>query len=228
VRFLMSGAMRFHALVITQCLMPLAASATEAAGASKSGGYRFYINYRPAEPKSLDEIPATITVSLVAHLKDRLGDAFFAQLRFVGGQIVDFDELYRISPRYRTRGEEIPKYDLHFEFARPDLGIEHYVAQIKLRADGTVLQEIELPAFRAHPEKRTLLPLAAVTLVAANHGVGAPLWVVGLGYSVETDSIVWRLGHQISGDRRGGKIANVEISAHDGTVIKKFETDFMQ
>jgi hypothetical protein len=204
--------------------LPLFALAADVHGGSKLAGYRYFIGYRPIVATNIEELPLEIRRKAVEHLKARLGDEFFAGLSFAGGQIVDVDAVYHANSRAKTVHPDIFSYDLHFQFARPDIGIEKYEAQIKFRKDGSLFEEIDLPAFRQNPEKRRLLHFSTIAELAAAAHFPKPIERAELGYSRERDEIIWRLSHKPADRAISGQRLYMEISAHDGNVLRTFES----
>lgn len=215
---------RLGQILLLVALTPMLASAAEATGGGKHAGWRYIPGYRPKNLTSFDEVPAEIRQQVITHLKDRVGGDFFSRLEFAGGQAVDFDEMIRANPRQRGR-DDIPKYDLHFRFVRGELGITEYEAQIKLRADGSVLEEINLPGFRLHPEKLTLLAFSVIKSIAISNGWTGPVEGAEMDYAKTTDSLFWRLTRKTSDDGLVMRYQHVEISAHDGAVLRKYESE---
>lgn len=72
-------------------------------------------NYNAVEPKTFEELPAEIRSKVNAYLIDRLGKDYLARLQFVGGQVVDFEELYRINPGAKQYKWKVFAYRLGIE-----------------------------------------------------------------------------------------------------------------
>jgi hypothetical protein len=177
--------------------------------------------YRPVEAHSLSEIPAPVRTKLIAHLHDRLGP-FAERLIFAGGEIVDFERLAREDPGSKDIQQEIHAYDLHFSFQMPTVGIRSYTAQIRLRRDGSVLEEIDLPAFASAPEKLNFISLKDAASVAVVHGFSRNDIYPEIIYFKDADSIVWAFTEKISDDGTSLDLKNIYVSAHNGAVLKKF------
>ena len=183
-----------------------------------ASSFEYGANYEPAEAKSLDAISWQVKQRLVRHLQRRLGEAFYRELSFAGGDIVDRAKLDAADPAARDSQREIPAYRLHFAFRMPEAGIERYVATIELRADGSILGDITLPCFSCHPEKLKFLPLPDVNAIAIAHGMSAAAASVRLDYSAEVDSLVWVYNQRVS----EGGVANYDelvIDAHSGAIV---------
>jgi len=200
----------------------------EVTGGAKYAGFRGLLGYRPQATTRLEDFPAAIAEKVTQHLKHRLGENFFTELEFTGGQIVDFEKLCQVSPRYLTRRAEIADYDVHFRFKRPDLGIVQYEAQIQLRTDGSIMKEADIPAFRTSPEKLKFLSFSEVKAIAAKAGVPGPIERAEMGYNQETDAIFWRLYERKSQGVGSTLYQTIQISAHDGAVVRKDEVTFRQ
>jgi hypothetical protein len=171
--------------------------------------------YAPKEVESLSELPDAISAKVRDHLVERLGDTFYSQLKFQRALIVDFEELYRVAPWARAARWEIFAYKLEYEFARRDLGIKSYGAEIWLRRDGTVIREIDLPNIRRDPKKSTLIPVKEAIQVSKMNKFRPES--IELAYRTEEDSIAWRMVRQ----SRDGTTWWLYISAHDGTILDK-------
>jgi len=178
-------------------------------------------SYTPAEPKSLSEIPTPVRLKLLNHLRDRLGP-FAERLTLTGGQIVDFERLASDEPASKNFKWEVHAYDLHFAFQMPSVGIRSYTAQIKLRSDGSVLKEIDLPAFASSPEKLTFITLEDAVSVAVGQGFNRKDIYPEITYFKDADSLVWTFKKSTSNDGMVIEIKNIYVSAHNGAVLKEF------
>jgi hypothetical protein len=194
------------------------------APASVDAGYTYYGPYHPRKLVALAELPAGILVDIEEHLRARLGDVY-GELRFKDGEAIDRRELLRVNPNAANYRWEVPAYTLHFTWDAPVQGVARYHADIDLRADGSVLKEIDLPAFGKFARKRSLVSLdRARTIVDAKTYEGA--WVELL-YSSERDSLFWRLTSEEvckPSDRSGcygGEALQADIDAHDGTLLRE-------
>jgi hypothetical protein len=192
---------------------------------TKSPGWTYMGAYEPRNPRSLDEIPEPIKVQVVAHLKARLGEDFYRRLGFSGGQIVDIEELHRINPDSYNYRWEVHAFDLHFTFHMPEIGLDSYSAQIKLRPDGSVLHEIDLPNFTADPSKLRFITLAAALQVAQSKGFKINKVSAEIAYDTKADALVWRLSEVAHDDGLNILYKNIDIYAHTGSVAKVYETE---
>ena len=177
-------------------------------------------NYEPAAATSLEAISWQVKQRVVRHLQRRLGEAFYKQLSFAGGDIVDKAKLYAADPAARDYAWEIPAYRLHFAFRMPEAGIERYVATIELRADGSIINDITLPCYSCHPEKLKFVALPDATAVAVAHGMSETAASVKLDYSPEVDSLVWIYSQRVA----EAGVANYDdlvIDAHSGAVVRR-------
>jgi hypothetical protein len=228
--------MRWLAVTVLVAMAAIAdpANATPPA-VSKWPGWTSFGPYKPHNPRTLSEIPEPVRALVVAHLKARLGDEFYRRLEFTGGQVVDLDEFHRVHSRLKSYQWEVPAFDLHFTFRMPELGIASYTAQIKLRRDGSVLKEIDLPEFAADARKRQLVPLAAALRVAVRRVFVEALKheplrfdpdevSAEIDYDRRADALVWRFS-QVTGDD-GLRIhyRKVEVFAHTGQIARVYET----
>jgi hypothetical protein len=192
---------------------------------SKWPGWTQMGPYQPVNPRSLAEIPESIRTSLIDHLKARLGEEFYQRLRFTGGQVVDFEKLRRDNPDSWNYRWEIHAYDLHFEFKMPEVGIDSYTAQIKLRRDGTVLKEIDLPNFAAEPKKLVFIPLRKILGIAQERGFDLGKASVAIEYDEGADAIQWKISEVVADDGLIVRYKNLSIHAHNGRVAKVHDTE---
>ncbi|HBA72624.1 MAG: hypothetical protein A2X82_13920 [Geobacteraceae bacterium GWC2_55_20] len=191
-----------------------------------------FTDYEPKNPKSLNELPKNIRDCVTKHLKNRLGETFYNSMTFAGGQVVDIKQVYRKNPNAKNFRWEIHTYDLHFEFKRPEVGVASYTAQILLRSDGSIIKEINLPQFSNSPEKLRIIPLTKAEKTAITNGLrinyrknkvndDSP----GIDYDEKQDILIWKFSQIIADDGLRIKFLNFDVSAHDGSLIRKFNSE---
>ena len=191
---------------------------------SKESSSTYFGDYEPVEPQSLAEVPAPVRLKLINHLRQRLGN-FSERLVFAGGQIVDFERLAREEPDSKDYQWEVHAYDLHFSFQMPEIGIQSYTAQIELRSDGSVLEEIDLPAFATSPEKLKFISLEKAASIAVAKGYSRKDLDPDISYFKDADALVWKFQETTSDDGLTIKYKNIYVSAHNGEVLKEFSSD---
>ena len=194
-------------------------------GVCKVVGETYFSNYEPTVPKSLDDIPAPVREKVVAHLKKRLGEAFYASLRFAGGQVVDLAEFRRQEPNWRDFKWEVFAYRLNFQFQLPEKGIEVYQASIRLREDGSVIEEIDLPDMGKHPERAEFVALSEAVKLAVAEGFDVAKCDREMEYREKEDRCVY-LFRQL--DRKDGPalfFKCMDIDAHSGKTLRVFEQE---
>ena len=187
---------------------------------SQGGSSPDYGAYEPQQAKSLGELSPQIRQRLERHLRARLGEAFFAQLQFEGGDIVDRAKWLEAEPEARNDRREMPAYRLNYGFRMPEAGIGHYVATIELRTDGSILREITLPCFRCHPEKLKFVPLPDGSDAAASYGMSRSTASVELAYSADVDSLVWVYTQKVSDDGQAN-YDRLVLDAHSGEIVAR-------
>jgi hypothetical protein len=185
---------------------------------------QFGLVYKPRNPRSLAEIPESIRLGLLAHLQERLGESFYRRLEFTGGQIVDIDELHRVDPGSLKYQWEVPAYTLHFTFHMPEIGLESYTAQIELRKDGMVLQEIDLPDFADDPKKLNFTSLASALETAKAKGFDLDRISAEVAYDPNADDLTWRLREVSHDDVLNISFKNIDIDLHSGKVMRVYDT----
>ncbi len=198
---------------------------TEVVPASGSRGSVFFGEYEPKQLESLSQLPAPIKERIQQHLSKRLGEANVERLKLSGGQIVDIAKLHQVEPDSKEYEWEIPAYVLEFEFSLPDVGLPFYTAQMEIRADGSIIEEIDLPAFASDPSKEKLLPFLAVLALAIENGFSEDKLDAMLVYDEERDLMAWRFSETVSDDGSVIKGRVLLISAHSGDVLETSQTE---
>ncbi|GHC13084.1 hypothetical protein GCM10010080_30750 [Thermomonas carbonis] len=176
--------------------------------------------YDPIESKSLSDVPEQVRLKVLDHLRKRLGP-FADRLKFTGVRIVDFDRLAHDEPSSKDYHYEVYAYDLQFEFQMRSVGIDSYTAQIKLRSDGSILQEIDLPAFAESPEKLGFISLEHAASIASSKGYEHKALYPQIVYLEETDSLAWKFQEKIPDDGLVTQSKVIFVSAHNGEVLLK-------
>jgi hypothetical protein len=159
---------------------------------------------------------------MLEHLRHRLGDSFFESLRFCGGQIVDKDELYRVSSTYREYELDVFAYRLIFEFRLPEKGIEYYKAPVEFRLDGSVKQEISLPEIRESPDLAEFVSLKDALRTAAANGFDVSKCFARITYLGQYGICGYVIVQPFRPNRHQ-YLRIAEIDAHNGKLISKIE-----
>ncbi|MDZ4403298.1 hypothetical protein [Prosthecobacter sp.] len=198
------------------------------AGVSKSAGW-YFMGDKAKPLTSLDALPAGVLGKLQAHLKSRLGREFYADLKFSSGRQADAEEMRGRATS--KNASDFRMYDIQFTWSLPDSGVESYVAQIGLREDGSVFEEIDLPAFTSKKGALPLVPLKKAKEVAKLHGFAKTSFETAIGYDRETDALFWRFSRPAGDEffpfdpapRTGGlHFYHLEVSAHDGSIVRQY------
>lgn len=185
-------------------------------------------DYKPIEPKTLDEIPKKIRERLRAHLLERLGESYLAKLSFAGGQIVDFDDLYREEPNAKNYQWTVFAYRLVFRITAPEKGIAEYCAAIELDKAGAVIREIELPPVRRSPVKANFIPLAQAYALAARNGFNVDETSADITYDPKIESLVYRLRQTVEYRPPSGTDRVIEVNAHTGRVVSIHDSTWIE
>lgn len=198
----------------------------EKAGVTKSAGW-YFMGDKARPLASLEALPANVREKLLKHLKARLGPEFYPLLKFSSGRLADAEEMRRTNSSKDS--SDFRMYDVQFTLSLPDSGIESYVAQIGLREDGSVFEEIDLPAFATKKAALPLVPLKKAKEVAKQHGFSKASFEIFMSYDRQTDSLLWRFSRSVGENeffvfdpapRTGGMhFYTLDISAHDGSVV---------
>lgn len=181
-----------------------------------------YYPYQPKEIARLEELPDGIRTRVVTHLQERVGEDFYRQLNFGGGQVVDLDELHRVNPDSRRFKREVPAYILRFEFEMPKVGIRHYTATLTLKRDGSVLQEVDLPATAANPAKLRFKPLREVGADLVRRRLLDPEAATAtVTYDRFGDRLAWHFEQVLPGRGPEVKVRRIDADANTGEIIHK-------
>jgi len=189
----------------------------------KYAGYSSLGAYEPARPKSLNDIPESVRTKLVAHLKKRLGEPFYSSLQLCGGQIVAFAEFHRRESGWKDYKWEVFAYNLHFEFRLADKGIEFYQASIRLRADGSVIEDIDLPNIAQHPERAAFVPLSSAVQAATAAGFDISHCEIEIAYRPKDDRCVYSFQQLVRRDGPSLYFKCVDVDAHTGKQLRIFK-----
>lgn len=194
----------------------LLASQAHAAGnhiPTNACGETAYFGYEPRVPESLDEVAPEARVRLQAYLEARLGQDVAASLKLAGGQIVDRERLRRDIPdsvNYRWR---IPKYALKFILPTPGQP-EGFCTSVAMDEDGSIVRDIELPHFVAHPERRLVMTAEAARAFARTQGVPEDARAE-LRYVRASDTIEWIFTFVRSREGLFTHYSRFHVPAHD-------------
>jgi hypothetical protein len=186
----------------------------------RSAGLISMYPYQPRMATSLEDVPEPARGRLEAHLKQRLGEAFYSRLEVSGGQIVDFEEFHRAKPTWRNYKWEVFAYRLHFRFSLPEKGIEYYEAAISLRSDGSVIDEIELPKIAKYPERGEFVALASAIKTATAFGFDVARCDVRIEYRREEDRCVYLFRQLIREEGVRLTYRCLDVDAHTGKKIR--------
>ncbi len=172
--------------------------------------------YEPQRARKLDELPPPVRQRVVAHLQRRLGPLLYKELRFLGGDVIDAKAVQGVDSR------QVPAYRLEFALRRPEVGIDLYVATIGLRADGSPMQEIDLPCYACHPEKLQMIDLAAAAAVAVANGMSEARMQVDIDYDRDADALVWVFTQRVT---QGASAVDdhLLVDAHSGDVVRRLQ-----
>ena len=104
----------------------------------------------------------------------------------------------------------------------PEIGIASYTAQITLRKDGSIIEDIDLPSFANVPEKLKIYPLQSAMQNLSKHGYNRHKVSKEITYDRRKDILVWQFSQVLFDNGVGIEIKTIEISAHDGTVVREY------
>lgn len=178
----------------------------------------YFMGNNPVAIHALAELPPPLPQKVEEHLRARLGDEFYARLKFCGGRRRDpADDAAATDPR-------VVVYELDFSFSRPEDGIAEYVALLPLGADGSVLTEIDLPSFGKSPDAHRFVPLAKARELAARSGFSGTGIQVDLDYSPEQDCLRWRFARSMGLESGRFHYRNLDVLMEDHPVVEIHDT----
>lgn len=156
-------------------------------------------NYKPTPLNSLEDIPSPILAKLQAHLSDRLGFDYGRMLKFSDGEVFDAADFLQIYPSLEKAKTDLPAYSIRYCVKIPNVHL-CYRAGIDLRADGSVLQEINLPPFGAYPQRIQVMQNQDVLKIAEKHRLrqSEPLDSCGFSYSAFAERFLYCFSQPIA------------------------------
>lgn len=184
--------------------------------------------YNAKSPKSLEDLPAEIRKKVVDHLKTKLGDAFFGRLSLDGGQIVDFDELYRVNPDAKNYEWTVFAYRLHFYFSDKAKGIKSYYPDMEIDSKGGIIKDIELPNIARDLSKGSFISVDQAVEISENQGFSKNKIRTEIKYWEKEDCLAYIITETVSDDGLVIKWDNIAIAAHSGKIIKRYKSEGMR
>ena len=176
-----------------------------------SCGDTYYGAYKPRVPVAIEEIEPVARGRLLAHLKARLGADLAARTTLVGGQIVDRQALRRDNPNSVHYEWHVPKYDLKF---RVPLSAHAICVSLKMDEDGTLLEDVALPDFAKHPERRNVISEVDAMKIARAKGMPSEA-TRELAYFPDVDSLEWTFTFFVSQRGPDIRLKSLHLPAHD-------------
>lgn len=184
--------------------------------------------YEATPLKNWASIPEPAKSQIIAHLKNRLGDAFYSKLSLVGGQIFDLKALYQMEPQFKDSKVEIPAYRLYLRFSFPESGIEFYDAHIDCRTDGSVIREIDLPEIAKHADRAHFISASRASQIAEQNGFDLTEAKVELEYRSDLDVCVFKFTQKMRQDGPNLSFKCIDIDSHSGKIIKAYNEEGIQ
>jgi hypothetical protein len=211
----------FTGVVLALLMTTHAASATQT-NVSKQAGTILTGRDESTTLKNWASIPEPAKSRIVAHLKDRLGDAFYAKLSLVGGQVFDLKGLYEKEPQFKNSKIEMPAYRLILRLSFPEIGIEFYDACIDCRTDGSVITEIDLPEIAKHPERAQFISTSKAMEIAKQEGFDLEKSRMELDYQADLGVCIFRFTQMMRDEGVSLFYKCIDIDAHSGRILKAY------
>jgi hypothetical protein len=188
-------------------------------------GWIDFGRYQPRNLKSLGKLPPAAGTTLAEHLAQRLGEALYSRLRFVGGQVIEFERFKAADPELATRWPNPPAFVVIFRLegiARGD-----FQACIRLDARGGVASEVSLPAAADRPERASIVSRSGALQVARTNGVPVQRASARLAYFPDVDALEWLVSYAEDPKAEGGRGRTCHVPAHDPTAVHWSEYTFV-
>jgi hypothetical protein len=184
--------------------------------------------YEPRVVPSIRDLPSQIRQKVLAHVQQRVGSAFFAKLHVCRIQAVDFADWHQKDPGWGEYQWEMPAYIICFCFSDPDRGIQSFGAAIRLRRDGTVIEELGLPAIARHPERGRFISVPVAYQIAADAGFHLAQSEKRLDYDRQRDMCVYTFEEVTSENASSIFYKVLEIDAHTGRRLRLYQQEGMK
>ncbi len=156
-------------------------------------------NYKTTKLNVLEDIPPPILAKLHSHLSDRLGPEYGRMLQFSDGEVFDVADILRSYPSLEKAKADLPAFSIRYCVKIPNVHL-CYRAGIDLRADGPVLQEINLPPLGAYPQRIQVKKNLDVLNSAEAHRLrqSEPLDRCGFAYSALAERFLYCFSQPIA------------------------------
>ena len=194
----------------------------------KSGWNSYMGAYDPPAPTNWLSIPEPARSRIIAHLKNRLGDDFYAELSLVGGQIIDFKTLREKEPNSKDYEWEVPAYHLVLRFSRPEIGIEYYEACVDCWSDGAIIHEIDLPEIAKHPDRAQFISTTKAVEIAGQRGFDHSKMTMEIAYQEDLGVCIYRFRQLTRHEGVRLFYKCIDIDAHCGTVAKLYHSEAIE
>jgi len=176
----------------------------------------------------LSEIDGRIITRINEQLTKRVGNTFFAKLRFDYGTVEDWDDTRSLSPSDSGR---IDGYDFVFKFSDRRKGLKAFHFKVVANSFGTIIDDLALPDIAAAPEKADLIPCERALSVAAKNSFPRAFSSIYFVYDRESMTFTWEVhdGRPVAPDEPTfalvgqGTYRHIVIDAHTGAVLKVYK-----
>jgi hypothetical protein len=178
------------------------------------GGFDIYYEQRNYATlfRKLGSLPKPVRQKLETYLKTRVGKKFYAKLKFDEGRRLDLKRLGRDFPDLYKSNEQLGSYYLLFYFKDESKGLKSFFADMRLRDDGSVSEDIKLPNIANEPSKGNIISCREVSQIAEKNGFALKDQSIWFQYSKDTDSFVWEVtGVPVEPDNSGGVLGLIMI-----------------
>jgi hypothetical protein len=208
--------------------LALGARAHGAPVITRGCSYLTLARYEPRVVPSIGDLPSQIRQKVLAHVQRRVGSAFFAKLHVCRIQAVDFADWHQKDPGWAEYQWEMPAYIICFCFSDPDRGIQSFGAAIRLRRDGTVIEELGLPAVARHPERGRFISVPVAYQIAADAGFHLAQSEKRLDYDRQRDMCVYTFEEVTSENASSIFYKVLEVEAHTGRRLRLYQQEGMK
>jgi hypothetical protein len=173
------------------------------------------LDYNPSEPRILADLPENIADSVLTYLKNRVGSDNFSDLKFIGGQIIDFEEYRKHYPNSKRK----TAYYLCFSYRNLQAGIAMYSSKIELAENGEILKDIDFPLTDTKINPISLPDIRDKATKEGHFITGTTL--IGMAYFSKTNRLVWKLVNDFLYEDNTSLTKHIFYDAQTGEFIRE-------
>lgn len=178
-----------------------------------------YLGYHPKKITGFADLPECVSVKIKNHLRKRVGEKYYKQMKLISGEEIDLNFLNSIYPYWK---DSKTTYRLCFSYSNVNVGIGMYASSIELDKNGDVVEEIEFPYVQKKTIQEKLVSFEAIKKKSKMDGVYIPnITKIKMTFDASSNLLIWVFSNKI--DNHDHTIIEKEYiyNAHDGSFIKE-------